>query len=342
MNRRDDLLMQNSIIMGTQVSLSRNITDYPFPHKLSESESNYVTNKIYKIIERSANLEEENFILKKINDITSIEKNTLVEMDIINKKFANSNNVSILINKDKTKCLLINGDDHIEIKVFRNDFDLDEAYKLANEIDNILEEKLEYAFDDKIGYLTSCPVNAGIGLKISVTLHLPVLCLQKKIETYYNIGHKLGINIKGIINEKSNTLGSMYEISNKNIIGRSEKNVIESLKSITKDIINKEIETREMLKIEASIELEDEVYRSLGIIQHARIISAQEVMKHLSNIKLGIEMNFINDINLEKVSNLMKGMKPTLGVRESSNNNDDVQRANFIRNEFTLANRNSK
>lgn len=334
--------MKDSIIMGTQVSLSRNIIDYPFPHKLSESESIYITNKINKIIKYSPKLQEENFILKKMNDITNIEKTTLVEMNIINKKFANNNNSSILINKDKTKCLLINGDDHIEIKIFRNDFDLDETYKSANEIDNLLEEKLEYAFDEKIGYLTCCPENAGTGLKISVILHLPVLYLQKKLETYYNIGHKLGINIKGIINEKSNTLGSMYEISNKNIIGRSEKNIIESLKSITKDIITKEIETREILKIEASIELEDEIYRSLGIIQHARIISAQEVMKHLSNIKLGIEMNFINDINLEKVNNLMKGMKPSLGVRGLLNSNSDIKRANFIRNEFTLANRNSK
>ena len=134
----------------------------------------------------------------------------------------------------------------------------------------------------------------------------------------------------------------MYEISNENIIGRSEKNIIESLKSITKDIITKEIETREILKIDASVELEDEIYRSLGIIQHARIISVQEVMKHLSNIKLGIEMNFINDINIEKVISLMKGMKPSLGLMVSSNRDSDIKRANFIRNEFTLANRNSK
>ena len=334
--------MEDIIIMGTKVSLSRNIIDYPFPHKLSESEAIYITNKINKIMEDPLNLQEENFILKKMNDITNIEKTTLVEMNIINNKFAHNNNASVLINKDKTKCLLINGDDHIRIKIFRKDFDLDEAYKSANEIDNILEEKLEYAFDEKIGYLTCCPVNAGTGLKVSVTLHLPVLCLQKKVETYYNIGNKLGVNIKGISNEKSNTLGSMYEISNENIIGRSEKNIIESLKSITKDIITKEIETREILKIDASVELEDEIYRSLGIIQHARIISVQEVMKHLSNIKLGIEMNFINDINIEKVRSLMKGMKPSLRLMVSSNRDSDIQRANFIRNEFTLANRNSK
>ena len=115
-----------------------------------------------------------------------------------------------------------------------------------------------------------------------------------------------------------------------------------SLKSIVKEIIEKEIDSREMLKIEANIEVEDEVYRSLGILENARIISVQETMKHLSNIKLGIEMDYINDINLDKITNLMKGMQPALRLKSSITSNSDIERASYIRNEFTLANRNKK
>ena len=334
--------MEDSIIIGTKVSLSRNINNYPFPHKLSQSESQVITNKINNIILESEDLFQEDFIVYNIKEISQIEKNTLIERNIISNKFSTNDIGSIIINKDKTKYITVNDQDHIKISIYENKFNVDEAFIIANKIDDILESKLDYAFDDKLGYLTSCPVNAGTGLKASIIVHLPVLSLQKRVDTYSNIAHKLGANIKGICNEKSNILGNMYEISNQSVIGRSEKNIIESLKSLTKDIITKERESRTLVKMEASIELEDEVYRALGILQNARIITAYEAMKHLSNIKLGIEMDYIKDINIDKIINLMKGMKPALRLMSPMTGDSDTKRADFLREEFTLANRNKK
>lgn len=334
--------MEDSIIIGTQVSLSRNITNYPFPHKLSQSESQVIANKIKNIILESEDLFQENFIAYDIKDMSQIEKNTLIERNIISNRFSTDDIGSIIINKDKTKCIIVNDQEHINIKIYEDKLNVDEAFTIANKIDDILGSKLDYAFDDKLGYLTSCPINAGTGLKASIIVHLPMLFLQKKVDTYSNIAHKIGANIKGICNEKSNILGSMYEISNQSIIGRSEKNIIESLKSLTKDIITKENASRTIVKMEASIELEDEIYRSLGILQNARIISAYESMKHLSNIKLGIEMEYIKDINMEKIINLMRGIKPSLRLRSHITSDSDIKRADFLREEFTLANRNKK
>ena len=334
--------MEDSIIIGTQVSLSRNINNYPFPHKLSQSESQVISNKISNIILKSEDLFQEDFIAYNIKEISQIEKNTLIERNIISNKFATNDIGSIIINKDKTKCIIVNDQDHIKISIYENKFNMDEAFLIANKIDDILSSKLDYSFDDKLGYLTSCPVNAGTGMKASIIVHLPILSLQKRVDTYSNIAHKLGANIKGICNEKSNILGNMYEISNQSVIGRSEKNIIESLKSLTKDIITKERESRTLVKMEASIELEDEIYRSLGILQNARIITAYEAMKHLSNIKLGIEMDYIKDINIDKIINLMKGMKPALRLMSPMTSDSDTKRADFLREEFTPANRNKK
>lgn len=334
--------MEDSIIIGTQVSLSRNINNYPFPHKLSQSESQVIANKISNIILESEDLFQEDFIAYNIKDISQIEKNTLIERNIISNKFSTNDIGSIIINKDKTKSIIVNDQDHIKINIYENKFNVDKAFIIANKIDDILSSKLDYAFDDKLGYLTSCPVNAGTGLKASIIVHLPILSLQKRVDTYSNIAHKLGANIKGICNEKSNILGSMYEISNQSVIGRSEKNIIESLKSLTKDIITKEKESRTLVKMEASVELEDEVYRALGILQNARIITAYEAMKHLSNIKLGIEMDYIKDINIDKIINLMKGMKPALRLMSPMTGDSDTKRADFLREEFTPANRNKK
>lgn len=334
--------MEDNIIMGTKVSLSRNITNYPFPHKLSQSESQVIVNKINNIILKSENLFNENFITYNMREISQIEKNTLMERGIISNKFSKSDIGSIIINKNKTKVITVNDEDHVKIHIYEDKFNIDETFIVANQIDDILGSKLDYAFNDKLGYLTSSPINVGTGLKASVIVHLPILSLQKKIGTYSNIAHKLGLNIKGICNEKSNILGNMYEISNQSTIDKTEKNIIESLKSLTKDIIKREKESRILLKMEASIELEDEIYRSLGILQNSRIISSFEAMKHLSNIKLGIEMDYIKDINIEKIINLMKGMKPALRLMSQMTSDSDIKRADFLREEFTLANKNKR
>ena len=334
--------MEDSIIIGSQVSLSRNITNYPFPHKLSQSESQVITDKVNNIILESEDLFQENFILYRIKDISNIEKDTLIDRGIISNKFSTNEVGAIIINKDKTKCILINDEDHIKIKVYEDQFNVDEAFNFANKVDDILGEKLDFAFNEKLGYLTCCPVNAGTGLKTSIIVHLPILSFQKKIDTYSNIAHKLGANIKAISNGKSSTLGNMFEISNQSVIGRSEKNIVESIKSLTKDIKTKEKESRNIVKLEASIELEDEIYRSLGILQNARILSVQEAMKHLSNIKLGIEMDYIEDINIEKIISLMRGIKPSMRLMSQATGDSDIKRAEFLRNEFSLANRNKK
>lgn len=334
--------MEDSIIIGSQVSLSRNITNYPFPHKLSQSESQVITNKINNIILESEDLSQENFILYNIKDISNIEKDTLIDRGIISNEFSSNEMGAIILNKDKTKSILINDEDHIKIKIYEDKFNVDEAFNFANKIDDILSERLDFAFNEKLGYLTCCPVNAGTGLKTSIIVHLPILGIQKKVDNYSNIAYKLGANIKGIANGKSNTLGNMFKISNQSVIGRSEKNIIESLKSLTKDIRIKEEESRLIVNMEESIELEDEIYRSLGILQNARILSVEEAMKHLSNIKLGIEMNYIKDINIEKIINLMKGMKPAMRLMSQVTSDSDTKRAEFLRNEFSLANRNKK
>ena len=332
--------MEDSIVMSTNISLSRNIDNYPFPHKLSDSESMIIINKVEGLLKASNDLNDEGLVLQTMNNISDIEKNTLMQRNLINQEFSQNQNGAIITNRDRSINILINHNDHINIKVNKTRLHLDDGYDIASGIDDVIGDKVDYAFDEEIGYLTSCPVNAGTGLKISVLLHLPILTLQDKVDNYYNIAYKIGANLKGINNNKINTLGSMYEISNQGTFGMSERNIIESIRSLTKDIVEKEITERQKLKIKSSIELEDEIFRSLGVLEKSRIISIYEAMKHLSNVKLGIEMEYINDINIEKIENLMRGLKPGLRLI-STDSESDVERASYLRGEFALANRNN-
>ena len=88
--------------------------------------------------------------------------------------------------------------------------------------------------------------------------------------------------------------------------------------------------------------MEDEIFRSLAILSSARVITNSELMKCLSNVKLGIEMGYIDDVNLEKVINFMTGKQPYLKIISAYDEEDKIERASYIRREFSLANRNNK
>ena len=145
-----------------------------------------------------------------------------------------------------------------------------------------------------------------------------------------------GINAKGMYSGQDKLM--LFCVVNKKEIVMLKEKVDE----FNSRRLTKENESRLLVNMEASIELEDDIYRSLGILQNCRIISAQEAMKHLSNIKLGIEMDYIKDISLEKVINLMTGMKPIMELMSPMTSDGDIKRADFLREEFTLANRNKK
>ena len=164
----------------------------------------------------------------------------------------------------------------------------------------------------------------------------------KQVDDYYKIAHKIGVNFKGVYGKTKSILGSLYTISNSIMLGRSESNIIQSVESMSNDLSKREYESREVLKNLEKINLEDEIFRSLAILSSARVITNSELMQCLSNVKLGIEMGYIEDVSLEKITKLMTGRQPYLKIISAYDEENKIERATYIRREFSLANRNNK
>ena len=301
--------MEQSAVIKSKVDISRNLNGYSFPHKLSSQEAEIIIQKVKNIFSDS----KYDFTLHKINELSQSELDLLEERELM--------------------------DDEFLVIVYN---DIKGLYKIANEIDDTIESHLEYAFDKDLGYLTTCPVNVGTGLKVTNTVHIPSIEKLKQVDDYYKIAHKIGVNFKGVYGKTKSILGSLYKISNTIMIGRSEENIIQSVESISNDLSKREYESREILKNVHKIDLEDEIFRSLAILSSARVITNSELMKCLSNVKLGIEMGYIDDVNLEKVINFMTGKQPYLKIISAYDEEDKIERASYIRREFSLANRNNK
>lgn len=325
---------QSDIVVSTRIRLARNLNEYPFPNKLN-TKSRTALNNIIKDAVEADNKFDLRFV--EMKSLARFEAASMAERHIISPEFASdADGRALLISKDEDVCIMLNEEDHIRIQIMKSGFALDEAYSVADEIDDLLGNKLEYAFDDRIGYLTQCPTNLGTGMRASVMLHLPALTMNGQIHKLINTISKLGLTFRGAFGEGTKAVGDMYQLSNQITLGISEEFAIKNLKAITLQLCASERAAREELL--KSIDTEDAIYRAYGTLKWARLLSTKELMDNLSLVRLGSVAGKIS-VPIETLNELMISMQPaSINVMASQKLDEkerDTIRATKVRNRLS-------
>ena len=320
----------SDVVISTRIRLARNLRDFPFKEKETPEDMKKVLNTIKEIVP-SIGYGLKFIELKDLDDITKL---SLIEKHLISPEFAVNEYGAIVINDEENICIMINEEDHLRIQVFASGQELENLLNLAVEIDEKIDGLVEYASNKRYGYLTSCPTNVGTGLRASVMVHLPALTMTGNISKVLHVVNNFGMNIRGIYGEGTQSQGNIYQISNNQSLGLTEREIIKNLKTITEKVIDQERLARKYLGKE-QIELEDRVYRAYGILSNALKISSEECRKLLSDIKLGTDLGIIKELNDTKVSNLNLYTKPGnlqkyLG-KELEAYERDIERAKVIK-----------
>ncbi len=324
----------SDIVISSRVRLARNISDIPFPHLLPEQEAKTIIKDVYETLRADANLGQ-NIELYNMAELPEEHKILLSEMHLISPDLASSKNGAVIVNQDETISIMINEEDHLRIQVMLPGLQLDEAFKEIDKIDDLLEAKLDFAFDEKIGYLTACPTNVGTGMRASVMMHLPVLTMMDQMGQIFATISQVGLVVRGIYGEGSQAKGNLYQISNQITLGKSEEDIIQNVMGVTRQILMSERKIRENLSGEARVRLEDRILRSYGILTNAKIISSQEALAYISDVKLGVDMGIIKDLEPLVLNSLFITTGPAyiqgISNTEMSPVERDLYRADFIR-----------
>ncbi len=325
---------EEDVVISSRVRLARNLNHYKFPQQMNLKDIESVTNEILNAA--NENINNENYKFVRVKDLGYLDKGSYVEKHLISPELVqNPMKSSVLLRDDEKVAIMINEEDHIRMQILSPGLNLEESWNLCSEIDDRLEENLDYAFDQKLGYLTSCPTNVGTGLRASVMLHLPCLVYTRYINNIIQAVNQIGLTVRGLYGEGSEALGNLFQISNQTTLGETEEEMIQKLKNVAYQIINKERDIRKGFVSKRKIEIEDKVFRSYGILNHARVISSREAMKLLSNVKLGAEIGFIEKVDMKEISNLMILTQPASLQKcfkeEMTKEERDIKRAQLIR-----------
>ncbi len=324
---------ENDVAISTRIRLARNLSGVPFPSRMTDEMRSNINESVKKAITESNTPFAKSLRFIAMKDIPENERFSMVERHIISPEFvSNCENKAIIISEDESISIMIGEEDHIRIQVINAGLQLEKAYDIAEQLDTLLCDSLNIAFDENLGFLTECPTNLGTGLRASLMLHLPMLESTGEIKNLSEAVEKIGFTVRGMYGEGSSASASFYQLSNQITLGISEKNAIDNLKTIASQFIDRERKLRNSLN---KLKTEDLCFRAIGTLKNARILSSEEMMKLLSRVKLGIGMGILKeDINPVKL--LIEGQPYMLMSRFGNMNPDerDIKRASIMRETF--------
>jgi protein arginine kinase len=322
------------IAFSSRVRLARNFVDIPFSSKMNVKHQDELIQRMQEII--SNNNAYGKLMFADMTSMHPIDRISLMERHLISPDLAETKqNSGAFINENESLSIMVNEEDHIRIQALFSGIQLEKAYMVCDEVDSIISEKADYAFDDKYGYLTSCPTNLGTGMRASVMLHLPALVMTGYMKSILESCNKVGVTVRGIYGENSDAVGDMFQVSNQISLGRREEETIASIDGICKQIIDREKTLRCQLYKQNIYKFEDRIYRSYGLFLNARIISAQECFKLLSDVRLGVSMGIIKDIDIGTLNEILVLSQPAtlqkISGKQLREDERDIKRAELIR-----------
>ncbi|MED4207030.1 protein arginine kinase [Neobacillus mesonae] len=331
----------SDIVLSTRIRLARNFEQYKFPTLFSHEEAKQITSEMERVLQTAGLQKFGRMELLKISDLQPLQKRVLVEKHLISPHLAeDSPEGAVLLTENEEISIMINEEDHIRIQCLFPGLQLTNALMAANEIDDWLESHIQYAFDEKYGYLTSCPTNVGTGIRASVMMHLPGLILTQQMNRIIPAINQLGFVVRGIYGEGSEALGNIFQISNQITLGKSEEDICRDLMGVVSQLISQERSAREALRKTSNIQLEDRVFRSLGVLTNSRIIESKEAARCLSDVRLGIDMGYIDQMSKTILNELMILTQPGFLQQYAGGqlrpHERDIRRAALIRERLKM------
>ncbi len=300
---------ESDIVISSRIRLARNFADFPFIRKCSEQDRANLENQLRTAIESEKRWENLTYI--DVDNLPEVDRQFLVERQLISREHADASGArAVAIDPDEQFSLMINEEDHLRIQVMKSGLDLPAAWKQVDQIDDMLEKSITFAYHPSLGYLTACPTNVGTGMRVSVMLHLPALVITQQIDKVFRSLQKISLAVRGLYGEGSQAMGDFYQISNQITLGRSEEELITQVNEVIPVMIDYERKARQFLIKESHEDLHDRVSRAYGILCTAKTISSEETMHLLSSLRMGVNLGLIDNLEIPVINKLFIHTQP--------------------------------
>jgi protein arginine kinase len=329
---------ESAIAPLCQCSLSRNLADFSFPGQCNEEEKRRIEERVTDVFDNLGLLAHGHYY--SLPELTSSEARFLAERRLITfDVMADHGPRGVYVSEDQTLSIMVNGMDHLCIRTILPGNQLQEAWAQLNLMDDTLSGLLDFAFDDRLGYLTAGLAGVGTGLKAGILLHLPGLSLMGALVHQVELAEKQQLRLCGIkagagdmarkmapkpgpssdaleqalftdvdgalCGAPGEALGDLFLLVNHSTLGISEEEIVFRARHQASEIATAELSARTGLAKESPSALDDRVFRALGAAGGARLMEFTEGIRLLSSLRLGVERGLIAKHTLQEMNELL-------------------------------------
>ena len=291
------------IALSSRIRIARNIANLKFPITSNDVEREHILEMVMSGVQKS-NIFRDGLIFNMF-DVSALDRKFLLERHLVSREFcAGNKGSSLFVDADEDFAVMVNEEDHIRLQAFAPGVCLTNLWEKISERELLLNKELPFAFDEKLGYLTSCPTNIGTGIRASIMLSLPGLTVSNQMNQIIYASAKLGMAVRGLYGEGSEAVGYVYQLSNQSTLGESEEEIIARLENTIVQMIDHEKNARTVLAQNRREFFSDFIGRSYAILRHAYIISEKEALNALSVVRMGIDLKMFDSLSIEKLNTL--------------------------------------
>lgn len=334
----------SDLVLSTRVRLARNLQGHAFGARARVNDRQAVLANFKEIFGKSENLVAGTLL--EMKDLVPRTRRILLERrlvtsDLLGKAEENlPAGTAVHFSQSDPLSVMINEEDHFRIQSLLSGLRIRESWEIVDELDEELGQELSYAFHHEFGFLTSCPTNVGSGLRASVFMHLPGLVLTKEIGKVLQGLTQVGLTFRGLYGEGSEVVGNFFQISNQTTLGKSEEDLIDHLDKIVRQVIQYEIQARQVLLRDAQGVTEDKIWRAYGLLRYARSLSFEELMNLLSGVRLGLSLKLLPALRVYTLNKMMiftqsAHLEQAVG-RDLESEERDSHRAAYVRRILSL------
>jgi len=288
---------------STSGRLMRNLADFPFPGQCSEDEKAGVQDRVLGGLEHAGYLKQGQYCL--VDQLDGRSARVLRERGIISDAMVEGTGArGVFIHDDQSLTVAVNDTDHVQIQVRASGLQPQEVWSRLNAVDDALSAELGFAFDEELGYLTAVVSNVGTGLRMSVVLHLPGLVAANALLAIDQELREQRHLLDGVYGSVNEARGDLFTLSNGTTLGRSEEEIVYTIRHAALDLIEREHHARRRMLEDSPRSVEDRVGRALGTARGAHVLEFNEAVGLLSSLRLGLALDMGGRHSLETLNEL--------------------------------------
>lgn len=318
----------SDIVISTRARLARSLAAYPFPARSSGEDLTMVVREVSGAsIGLQARFPDVRVIsMDRLNDE---ERAYLLDAHVVSfEQTEGRAGAAVILEPSATLSVMVNEEDHLRIQVLKSGLAPDDAWELADWVDDILAKKLEYGYSERYGFLTASVSNVGTGLRLSAMMHLAGLTLTNRVASQLRAAYDLGVSIRGMFGEGSRSVGDLYQVSNEVTLGLSEREIVQRVNSVAQYLLNEERDARKELLAAERNRLVENARKSLSVLQYSRSIAPEKAIALMSPVRLAAALGLASKCSTSLLNELLVGMR----VGAADNISAGIARAELLRN----------